>query len=76
MILSRRLQIEGTVLRPRSADEKVNLVTAVRGSVLPLLARGEIKPVVDRVYGLTDVAAAHEYVASNANFGKVVVEIP
>ncbi|HKI94237.1 MAG TPA: NAD(P)H-quinone oxidoreductase [Gemmatimonadales bacterium] len=76
LILSRRLRIEGTVLRPRSADEKATLVTAFRERVLPLLARGEVRPVVDRVYEMTDVAAAHAYVASNASFGKVVVEVP
>ncbi len=75
LILSRRLRIEGTVLRPRSADEKATLVTAFRERVLPLLAQGRVAPIVDRVYALTDVAAAHEYVASNAGFGKVVVEI-
>jgi NADPH:quinone reductase-like Zn-dependent oxidoreductase len=40
-----------------------------------LVARGAAKPIVDRVFPLSEVAAAHEYLESGKQFGKVVLEI-
>ena len=34
-----------------------------------------IKPIVDAVYPIADAAAAHDHVAANKNFGKVVLQI-
>jgi NADPH2:quinone reductase len=73
-VLQRRLRIEGTVLRSREDREKAAAVRSFEESVLPLFAAGGITPIVDRVFAFGDVAAAHEYVESNASFGKVVVE--
>ena len=39
------------------------------------MASGEINPVVDRTFSFEEVGAAHTYMESNANFGKVVVLI-
>jgi zinc-binding alcohol dehydrogenase/oxidoreductase len=41
-----------------------------------LVARGTAKPIVDRVFPLSEAAAAHEYLESGRQFGKVVLEIP
>jgi len=41
-----------------------------------LVAIGKAKPVVDRVFPLADAAAAHTYLESGAQFGKVVLSIP
>ena len=38
-----------------------------------LFERGELKPVVDRVFPLADARAAHEYLAARKQFGKVVL---
>jgi NADPH:quinone reductase-like Zn-dependent oxidoreductase len=43
--------------------------------VLELVARQELKPVVDRVFALRDAAAAHEYLDRREQFGKVVLEV-
>jgi len=40
---------------------------------VPLLARGAVQPVIDSVYELGDVRAAHERMESNASFGKIVL---
>jgi NADPH:quinone reductase-like Zn-dependent oxidoreductase len=40
-----------------------------------LVARGAARPVVDRVFPLTEVAAAHEHLESGRQFGKVILEI-
>jgi NADPH2:quinone reductase len=74
--LSKRLTLKGTVLRARSAEEKAAATRAFERDVVPLLAKGTIKPNVDRIFGLADVREAYEYLGSNESFGKVVLEIP
>jgi putative PIG3 family NAD(P)H quinone oxidoreductase len=75
LVMRQRLRIEGTVLRARAAEEKTAITRSFRDSVLPLLEQGKIRPVVDRKFPLGEVAAAHRYVESNENFGKVVVQL-
>jgi NADPH:quinone reductase-like Zn-dependent oxidoreductase len=43
--------------------------------VVPLLESGAIRPTVDRVFALRDIRAAHERLASNETFGKVVLDV-
>lgn len=75
LLVSRRLRVIGSVLRPRSLAEKTAITDAFRAEVLPLFASGKLKPIVDAVYPIADAAAAHDYVAANRNFGKVVLTI-
>jgi NADPH:quinone reductase-like Zn-dependent oxidoreductase len=44
-------------------------------AVMALLAQGRLRPVVDRVYPLSETRAAVEYLQSAAQFGKVVIEV-
>lgn len=74
-ILMKRAQVRGTTLRARPLEEKAAATRAFEKSVLPHLATGRVKVVVDRVFPLAEAAAAHAYLASNANFGKVVLDI-
>ena len=74
-LVARRLRVIGSVLRSRSLAEKIAITDAFRAEVLPLFARGELKPIVDEVYPITEAAAAHDYVAANQNFGKVVLQL-
>jgi putative PIG3 family NAD(P)H quinone oxidoreductase len=75
LALSRRATIRGTVLRPRPLEEKILATRAFAAEVLPLLARGVLRPTVDSVFPLADVGAAHERMAGNATFGKVVLDV-
>jgi NADPH:quinone reductase-like Zn-dependent oxidoreductase len=72
--LTRRLTIIGTVLRSRSVDEKAEATGKFAREVVPLLETRAVVPVVDRVFSLDDIRAAHEYLESNESFGKVVLE--
>jgi NADPH:quinone reductase len=74
-IFGKRLRIIGTVLRARSLEEKVAATAAFAHDVVPLLARGKIKPVIDSVFPLAQVAEAHRRLESNATFGKVVLTL-
>lgn len=75
MVMGKRLKIMGTSLRTRSAEEKATATRLFAGQVLPLLATGAVRPVIDKVFEMTDVRAAHERIESNENFGKVVLMI-
>ncbi|MCL6644931.1 MAG: NAD(P)H-quinone oxidoreductase [Dehalococcoidia bacterium] len=73
VLLQKRLQVRGTTLRARPMEEKAAATRAFEKSVLPHLASGRVKVVIDRVYALRDAAEAHAYMATNANFGKIVL---
>jgi putative PIG3 family NAD(P)H quinone oxidoreductase len=75
LILRRRLSVVGTVLRARSAAEKLTLTAEVRERLLPLFEEGRLRPVVDRVFPLEDAAAAHGYMEANENLGKIVLDV-
>lgn len=72
-LLTKRVSLVGTVLRTRSREEKTGLLAAFRERVLPLFARGKLRPVVDRVFSAADVVEAHRYLEANRNFGSVVL---
>jgi putative PIG3 family NAD(P)H quinone oxidoreductase len=75
MLLAKRAEIRGTVLRPRPLEEKIAATKAFETAVVPHIASGRVKPVVDRVYSIDEVAEAHEYMATNQNFGKIVLSL-
>jgi NADPH2:quinone reductase len=75
VVLNKRLRLTGTVLRARPLEEKIAASQAFARHVVPLLARGVLRPIVDRVLPLAAAGEAHGYVASNQGFGKVVLEI-
>jgi putative PIG3 family NAD(P)H quinone oxidoreductase len=72
-ILTRRIAIRGTVLRTRTAREKAAATEAFARDVLPLLERGEVRPVVDHVLPLEKIRDAHALMEGNATFGKIVL---
>ena len=73
-LLMKRLQVRGTTLRARPLEQKAAATRAFEKSVLPHIASGRIKVVVDSVYPLSEAAAAQAYMEANANFGKIVLE--
>ncbi len=75
LLLSRRVRWVGTVLRGRPVEEKIAVSRRCEHDLVPLFEAGALRPVIDRRFALDDVAAAHEYVASNANVGKVLLTL-
>jgi putative PIG3 family NAD(P)H quinone oxidoreductase len=74
-VMRKRLTIVGTVLRTRSNEEKATATRLFAEQVVPLLADGKIKPVIDRVYKMDEVHEAHARMESNESFGKIVLLI-
>lgn len=73
IVMSKRLKVMGTSLRTRPAEEKATATRLFAQQVLPLLATGQVRPVIDKVFKMQDVRAAHERLESNESFGKVVL---
>jgi NADPH:quinone reductase len=74
-VMGKRLRITGTVLRARSTEEKARATRLFAAHVAPLLARGIVRPVIDSIYNLDDIRAAHLRLESNETFGKVVLRV-
>jgi putative PIG3 family NAD(P)H quinone oxidoreductase len=74
-LLMKRQQIIGSTLRGRSAAEKAAIVAAFLGRFGGDLEAGRIRPVVDRVYPLSEAGEAHRRMKSNAHFGKIVLRV-
>ena len=75
LLSSKRLRIHGTVLRARPLEEKIALSEQIKQEILPHFETGKLRPVVDRIFGLEEVAEAHEYMETNQNFGKIVLSL-
>jgi len=71
--MHKRLRIMGTSLRIRSLEEKATATRLFAEQVVPLLASGAVRPVIDRIFPMEEVRAAHERIESNESFGKVVL---
>jgi len=63
----------GTVLRNRPLEEKTALAQSFSRHVLALFQRGALKPVVDAVFPMDQVAVAHQRMEANDNVGKIVL---
>lgn len=72
-LLRRRLTVRGTVLRSRPVEDKMRLVRQFSARMAPGFASGRLKPVIDRVYPLEQAGAAHRYLATGHNIGKVLL---
>jgi NADPH2:quinone reductase len=75
MLLRKRAELRGTVLRARPLEEKILAARSLERHLVPLLQRGTLRPVVDRVLPLARAAEAHLLMQGNTTFGKVVLEI-
>jgi NADPH2:quinone reductase len=73
LLLRKRATIIGTMLRGRSIEEKAEATRLFASSVLPLVSRGAIRPVIDRAYPANEIRDAHERMESNASIGKIVL---
>jgi putative PIG3 family NAD(P)H quinone oxidoreductase len=73
-MMAKRLTMFGTMLRSRDIDEKAAAVAAFERDVVPLLADGTVRPVIDAVLPLDRAAEAYDRLASDTTFGKLVLD--
>ncbi len=74
-LMGKRLVITGSTLRSRPVAEKTRLRDGVEQHLWPLFASGQIKPIVDRVYSIAQVAEAHRRMESSQHIGKIVLRM-
>lgn len=74
-VMTKRLTITGSTMRPRSAAEKADIATALKQRIWPLLARGKVTPVIDRVYDLEQAAEAHALMETSTHIGKIMLRV-
>jgi putative PIG3 family NAD(P)H quinone oxidoreductase len=72
-IMTKRLTLTGSTLRPRTPEQKGAIAVELLANVWPLLARRTIRPIVHRTYPLAEAAAAHALMESGAHIGKIVL---
>jgi NADPH:quinone reductase len=73
LIVGKQLTITGSGLRPQTVERKAEIARQLRERVWPLLEAGKIKPVIDSLYRLPDVAEAHRRMESSEHIGKIVL---
>ena len=74
-IMLKRLHHTGSTLRSRSVADKGAIARAVEQQVLPLIAVGKVKPIMDSTFPLREAAAAHARMESSAHIGKIVLTL-
>ncbi len=72
-LLTKRLTWTGSTLRARPVAMKAELTTALETHVLPLLASGKVRPVIDSTYPLSEVRKAHARMDGGQHVGKIVL---
>ncbi|MCK6627621.1 MAG: NAD(P)H-quinone oxidoreductase [Anaerolineae bacterium] len=74
-LMGRRLRLIGSVLRPRSLAEKVEIKEKFMAHFWPLLLNGTIAPIIDSVYSIEQANEAHQRMAENKNIGKIILKV-
>ena len=74
-MMTRRLTLTGSTLRPQSDLAKANIAQALRDEVWPHLAAGLIAPVLDSTFPLVAAREAHMHMEASQHIGKIVLEI-
>jgi len=74
-IMSKRLVLTGSTLRPQSIAAKGKIAKALKKNVWPFITRKRITPVIDRIYSLAEAQAAHDYLEAGQHFGKVILRV-
>ena len=74
-ILTKNLTFTGSMLRPRSIEEKAAIARGLRKNVWPLFADKILNVHISHVFALADAAKAHELMESSGHIGKIVLKV-
>lgn len=75
LMMTRALKLTGSLLRPQPVAFKAAIARALEREAWPLLASGEVRPVIDRVYPLAEAAQAHMRMEASQHIGKIMLEV-
>ena len=74
-MMTRRLTLTGSTLRPQSDLAKAKIAQALHNEVWPHLAVGRIAPILDSTFPLAEARQAHAHMEASQHIGKIVLEI-
>jgi NADPH2:quinone reductase len=74
-VMRRRLTITGSLLRPRTPEEKGRIARAVEEKVWPLIEAGRVKPIIHAQFPLERAAEAHRLMESSEHVGKILLVV-
>ncbi|MDO7706823.1 MAG: NAD(P)H-quinone oxidoreductase, partial [Loktanella sp.] len=74
-VMTRRLTMTGSTLRPQSDIAKAKIADQLRNKVWPLLTAGIVAPVMDQEFALADAADAHRRMETSEHIGKIVLRV-
>jgi len=74
-IMMGRLTVTGSTLRPQSDTAKAAIAAGLAEKVWPLIAAGQVGPILDTTYPLAEAAEAHRHLESSRHIGKIVLTI-
>src|SRR5262245_14172076 len=74
-LMMKRLTHTGSTLRARAVADKAAIARAVEDKVLPLVASGKVKPLIDSTFPLREAAAAHSRMEASTHIGKIVLVV-
>lgn len=74
-VMTRRLTITGSTLRPQSDLAKASIADDLRGQVWPMIAAGKLAPVMDQEFPLAQAADAHRRMEAGEHIGKIVLRV-
>ncbi len=72
-IMRKRLTVTGSTLRSRGVSFKADIAQSLEKTIWPLLASGQIKPVIYKVFPADKAAEAHQLMESSAHIGKIML---
>lgn len=75
LVLHNHLSLIGTVMKSRSREEKRAMVRRFAEEALPMFADGRLKPIVGKVFPLSETADAHRCMEAGGGFGKIVLKV-
>ena len=75
-LMTKRLHVTGTALRPRSTEYKAAVAEALKSHIWPLLNSGALEPIVHTTFPLAEAAEAHRLMESSSHSGKIILTHP
>ncbi len=74
-VMLKRLSITGSTLRARNTDFKAAIAQQLQKNVWPLLATGQIKPIIHQTFPLAEAKKAHALMESSQHIGKIILTV-
>lgn len=74
-LMTRRLTITGSTLRPQSDLAKARIAAELKTHVWPMIAGGRLRPIIDSEFALDAAADAHRRIESSGHIGKIVLRV-